>query len=46
MDQIILWSYGIWLYNEGNGKFHWKKLINPCIISILVVIIFLLADIL
>ena len=46
VDQIILWSYGIWLCNGGNGKFHWKKLINPCIISILVVIIFLLADIL
>lgn len=46
VDQLILWSYGIWLCStRGGGKFRMKNLLNPCIIAILASMAFLLADI-
>ena len=45
VDQIILWSYGIWLINgqAGQIKFSYKNFLNPALCSIalaLIIIIF------
>lgn len=46
VDQLILWSYGVWLCSSrGRGKFQVKNLLNPCMVAIIAAISFLLADI-
>lgn len=46
IDQLVVWSYGIWLCNcQSGGKFRVKNLLNPCMIAIIAAIVFLMADI-
>lgn len=40
IDQMILWSYGVWLCSgQSSGKFQLKNLLNPCMIAIIAAIV-------
>lgn len=46
VDQMILWSYGLWLCStRSGGKFRVKNLLNPCMVAIVAAITLLLSGI-
>ena len=46
MDQFMLWTLGVKLTSPtGEGKFDWKRLINPATVAILLGMILMLAEV-
>lgn len=48
VDQLVFWTYGIWLSTErchGHGHVNWRSFVSPNTISIVLALVFVMAEI-